>query len=398
MKKRLTVLIFAGAAAFFVHAQDRNGAAGMDAAGTNTVGVHTVTARRYELIAGSSGPDTEALQRELELRFDIYNRLFRFDPSSISLPLKVRLFRDKETYDGYVSARLGTPREGAVYLHYNQSERRELVIHLGSPEAARMIPAQAFLQYFRAFIPSPPAWMKEGFTVYFSTLAAETGTGELSYKENLAWLETVKSLGKIDLQRVLMADEGEPPPHLQPLSWSLVSFLLNSGSEDYFRSLTDSFMLLSPGAAAAENAEAVRKRLYLWASPEAVQEDYLAYLASRRTFAELIEAGQRSYAEGDPSAAESCFYEALEQRPNHYAPYYYLGLLAYEKQGYDTAEQYYRSALQYGADPALVQYALGLNAAAAGKKSEAAGFLEAAAAAAPERYRNRVRELLGRLK
>ncbi|MDR1374549.1 MAG: hypothetical protein LBJ24_06220 [Treponema sp.] len=393
MKKRLTALILAGAA-FFVHAQNQNG----DAAGIGAAGVHAAGGRRYELIADSSGPDTEALRRELELRFDIYNRLFRFDPSAASLPLRVRLFRDKEAYDGYVSARLGTSREGAVYLHYNQSERRELVVHQGSPGAARMIPAQTFLQYFRAFVPSPPSWMKEGFTVYFSTLSTDAETGELSYKENVAWLETVKRLERIDLQRVLMADEGEPPPDLQPLSWSLVSFLLNSGSEDYFRSLTDSFMLLSPGATAAENAEAVRKRLYLWASPEDVEEDYLSYLASRRTFAELIEAGRRFYAEGDPSEAESCFYDALEQRPDHYAPYYYLGLLAYEKQGYDTAERHYRSALQYGADPALVQYALGLNAAAAGKRDEAAGFLEAAAAAAPERYRNRVRELLGRLK
>ena len=62
------------------------------------------------------------------------------------------------------------------------------------------------------------------------------------------------------------------------------------------------------------------------------------------------------------------------------------------------AERYYQSAMQYGADPVLVQYALGLNAAAAGKKDEAVRFLEGAAAAAPERYRDRVRELLSRLR
>ncbi|MDR3276563.1 MAG: hypothetical protein LBT11_05055 [Treponema sp.] len=241
MKKRLGTLILAGALAFSLYAQNQSESA--------------APVRRYELIAGAAGDpgtDTEALRRELELRFDIFNRLFRFDPAGISLPLRVRLFRDQAAYDGYVSARLGGPREGAVYLHYNQSERRELVIHQGSPAAARMLPAQAFLQYLRAFIPSPPTWMKEGFTVYFTTLAVNAETGELSYEENVAWLETVKSLGKIELQRVLAADEGEPPQNLQPLSWSLVSFLLNSGSEGYFRSLTDSFMLLASGATAAE--------------------------------------------------------------------------------------------------------------------------------------------------
>jgi tetratricopeptide (TPR) repeat protein len=393
MKKRLAALILAGAAALALHAQ-------------NPAAADAAVPARYELIPGTgdsaavfpaAGNDEEILRRELERRFDIYNRLFRFDPARTALPLRVRFFRDQAAYDGYVSARLGLSREGAVYLHYNQRERRELVVHLGSPGAARMIPSQAFLQYFRAFVPSPPAWMKEGFAVYFATLTAGEG-GELSYEENTAWLETVKRLEGIDLEGVLMADLGEPPPQFQALSWSLVSFLLNSGSEDYFRSLTDSFMLLSPAAGAAENAAAVRNRLYLLASPAAVAEDYRAYLASRKTFAGLIEAGQGSYAAGDPQTAESFFLEALEQKPRHHAPYYYLGLLAYEKQRYDQAEQYYLSALRYGADAALVRYALGLSAAAAGKKSEAAAFLEAAATAAPERYRDRVQELLKRLR
>jgi tetratricopeptide (TPR) repeat protein len=87
----------------------------------------------------------------------------------------------------------------------------------------------------------------------------------------------------------------------------------------------------------------------------------------------------------------------MEQKPGHYAPYYYLGLLSYEEGSYDMAESYYLSAADRGADGALVSYALGVNAASAGRKKEAADYLRRAAAASPERYGDRTRDLLRRL-
>jgi tetratricopeptide (TPR) repeat protein len=263
-----------------------------------------------------------------------------------------------------------------------------------------MLAHQAFIQYFRAFIPNPPAWMRDGFAIYFNTLGFDGKSGELHYEENLAWLETVKNLGDRapSLQAVLLADSGGIPENFQSVSWALVSFLLNSGGENYFRALTETFMVLSPAASAAANGEAAMKRLSLWVDPETFTADYRAYLISRKTFAELIEAGQKAYGSKDPVSAELNFINALNLRPAHYAPYYYLGLLAYEERNYDMAEQYYRSALQYGADPALVRYALGLNAASAGRTVEAIDYLEQAAAASPERYRSRVESLIRRLR
>jgi tetratricopeptide (TPR) repeat protein len=88
----------------------------------------------------------------------------------------------------------------------------------------------------------------------------------------------------------------------------------------------------------------------------------------------------------------------MEQRPNHYAPYYYLGLIYYEEKSYDLAEEYYRSSLEYGADEALVSYALGLNAASAGRNIDAVSWLQKASAADPARYKSRADELIGRLR
>jgi hypothetical protein len=75
-----------------------------------------------------------------------------------------------------------------------------------------------------------------------------------------------------------------------------------------------------------------------------------------------------------------------------------LGLLAYENKNYDASDWYYHSALQFGADPGLVYYALGINAAAAGRNVDAISYLEQAGNVSPDRYRDRVNSIIIRLR
>lgn len=353
---------------------------------------------RYELHSDLSPIEADRLINELDSRFEVYNRLFRFDPGTLTSPLTLRAFTNKSAYDAYVSSRLGMRRDGAVYLHYAAPERCELIIHYGSSAAERLMPHQAFIQFFRAFIPNPPSWMREGFAIYFSTL--DYANGQLQYEENLAWLDTVKDWGPDapSLESLLLSDLGESIPSMrfQPASWALISFILNSSNDEYRRSLFESFMLLSPDASARENSLAVIRRYENWTDLEDFKSDYRNYLASRKTYAELLEEGREAYANKDRIRAEHIFMEALDMKPSHYAAYYYLGLLAYEQKAYDMAENHYRSALQNGADQALVYYALGLNAGAAGRNADARSYLQRASRENPERYRARVEELLPR--
>jgi hypothetical protein len=353
----------------------------------------------YHVISDGGAEDAARLLKEMELRFNVYNRLFRFDPAALESPMRVRAIRDKESYDRYVSARLGKTREGAVYLHYSQRDRRELVIHRGSPGEGQLLPHQAFIQFLRAFIPNPPAWIREGFAIYFSTLSFDPVKETLGYEENLAWLDTVKAMGDQipPLESILLAEKRGFPENFQPLAWSVVSFYLNNGAEETTRTLAEICVVLSPEASAAENAEAALKRISLGTGLDEPERDYRAYLESRKTFAELLRNGRDAYAAGDTLTAELSFLSALNQKPAHYAPYYYLGLLAYEGREFDRAETYYRSALEYGADGALVRFALGLNAASAGRRETAEAYLREAAAFSPERYRDRAEELIRRL-
>ncbi|MDR0599345.1 MAG: tetratricopeptide repeat protein [Treponema sp.] len=368
----------------------------------------------YEISGPEGGGDSTAA--EMEARFEAYNQVFRFDPSLLAGPLKVRVFTSQDEYDAYVSARLGGPRPGAVYLHYSDPGHRELVIHRGSAEADRLVPHQAFIQFLRGFIPQPPGWIREGFAIYFSSQTFDRETASLGQGENLDWLETAKKAAPVSPEAVFLADKNGPPPDFPALAWSLAAFFMaapaggtapappsagtapaGGAAPDYRRALTDAFMVLSPSAGAEENAQAVYRRITLIAREEDLSKDYNAYLGAKKTFPQLVTEGQAAYGAKNFSGAGDLFRQARELKKDHPLPYYYLGLLAYEGKDYTGAEALYQQARDRGADKALIQYALGVNAAAAGKTAEAVSLLKEAAAADPGKYKSRTEDLIKRL-
>jgi hypothetical protein len=358
----------------------------------------------YRILFEDGEADAALLLKELELRMDFYNRLFHFDKEGLPGPLQVRIIADAETYETYARSRLGQAPPGAVYIHYRQPEKRELVIHRGGDAEADMVAHQSFIQYLRAFVPNPPSWMRDGFAIIFSSLRFDPASETLAYEENLAWLDVVKKLGNgaAPPRLMLLADTEEYAndsiDNFKPQSWALASFFLNYDRENYFRVLTEMFMVLSPEASAAENSRAAAKRLTLLTDFETLAGDCQNYLDSRKSFSELIEAGQRAYGEGDWEGAEERFAQARSMRPDHAVPCYCLGLLAYGARDFARAEDLYTAALRNGADTALVHYALGLNALSAGRSADGIRWLEQAAAAEPDRFGEKAAGIINRLR
>ncbi|GHV81594.1 hypothetical protein AGMMS49991_01520 [Spirochaetia bacterium] len=354
----------------------------------------------YQVISDAGSSDAAAIVRELELRFNFYNRIFRYNTSALTSPLRVRAFHDRQSYDTYVSSQLGSTRPGAVYLHYDQSDRRELVIHRGSPGERENLPREAFIQFFRAFVANPPAWLREGFGVYFSTLRYSDILEELTYTENLTLLDTVRELGADapSLELVLLADTLGIPENFTSIAWSLVSFFLNNGKEEYFRTMAEIFMTLSNNFTARQNAELTAQRISLWIDISSLHADYNEYINARKTFIAQVKNGQEAYSAKDFVTAQICFSTAVNLRPDQYVPYYYLGLITYENRDHSTADSYYRMALERGANEDIVSYARGVNAMAAGRNADAIRYLENAARISPAIYRDRVAELLQRLR
>ena len=353
----------------------------------------------FEIRADLSEVSAEAVSRlalVMEGRFAEHNRIFRFDPARLPGPLVVSVFGDPDRYENHVASLTdGDVPPGAAYLHFARPEPRELAVRLGgwetgTPEA---LPFQAFIQFLRAFVPNPPAWMRDGFGAYFATLDFNT-EGEPVRRENLAWLDQVKSMAEIPTPDEIMraADSGESE-NFSGLAWSLVSFFLESGDGDYLRSLTESFMALSGSKSAGENAAAVADRVAMWHDMDALAADHAAFLKSRMSFSDLVDEGRRQYGNGMPDGAEAAFRAALEIRPDHHVPFYYLGLLAYNRGDTETAEIFYNRALELGADAAAVTYAIALNAATAGRLDEARGLLARSADMAPDRFGERAADL-----
>lgn len=377
-------------------------------------GMAQVSGQYYEVLSDGGTADAQLLARELDSRFLLYNKFFHFNMQKLGgIRLKVRSYKEQSAYDAYIGERLDKTSPGAVYLHYSQPERRELVIHRGSSDEGNMFPHQAFIQYLRAFISSPPSWLMDGFAIYFSTLKYEAlgpsspagaktaGSGGLVYEENLYWLEIIKSLGNKapSLEAVLLADnKGAYPDNFQGVSWALISFLKDSGKDDYLRFLYESFILMDHSLSAQDNSQILYNHIRTWTDVPTLDRDYKAYLLTRKTFMELVTEGQRAYNAKDTRNAETVFLQAVQQRPTSYVPYYYLGLLAYDSKNYVQAEQYYQYAQQYGGDPALITYALGINAVAVGDNSKAIKLLEQAKTLSPGHYTEQVDNLIKRLR
>jgi len=342
-----------------------------------------------------SQQEAQALALQMEGRFAAYNQVFRFNTGRLAMPLRVRVFRSRELYESYVGSRLaGEVPPGAVYLHFAQAELRELVIHLGYEGGS--LPFQAFIQFLRAFVPNPPVWIRDGFAVYFATLGFDGGGG-LTHRENLVWLDTLREMRGLSSPESIMRTVAPASVENFPgLAWSLVSFFLNSGNESYLRSLTDSFMLLSYANTAEENTVAVVNHIAMWNDMAAMATDHLNYLNSLISFFEEVAQGQAAYGASRAAEAGAAFRRALEIRRNHYLPWFYLGMLAYNAGDTETAERYYRTALGLGGDAATVMYAMAQNAATAGRTDEAVELLRQIAAIAPDRE-ERARTLIADL-
>ena len=367
-------------------------------------GNYTVVSDHYHVESQISQEDAILLSQELESRFAVYNTLFRFVPNGVKTNLRVTAFGNKESYDAYIQAKLGASYpDGALYIHYSQENLRELLINRGTDSEALLLPNQAFIQYLRAFVSYPPEWFNKGFALYYYTLtfdpvnaSSDTKTpGPLVFDENLSLLESVRTLiNSTSSLKTLFLDNAPS----SSLSWALVSFCLKSGNADYFRTLTESFIILDKDASTEANTEKVLERMLQYTNWDAFERDFKAYINSKKTFNELIEEGLASYNAHDFIRARNAFAAASGQQPAHYLPYYYLGLLSYDEKEFDKAKDYYEKSFDKseGSDSAIIALALGFNMAAAGRNSEAITWLQKASAKDPNqtvRINNIIRTL-----
>jgi hypothetical protein len=389
-------------------------AAAQDAAAPAADGAASPSARvpfgevatdHYVVLSELGQDRANELSRHLEALFGLYEGFFRYDPSSLKAKLNVREFKEKAGFDVYMNQIVGQSKDDFVYLHYPSPERSELLVFSkDEPDFSASLAHQGFVQFIKAFIPNPPLWIREGIAVCFESARWDDKAGKVDFPENLAWLETVKSLKDrsllLGLDKLLSIGQDEARAELDifyPQAWALVSFLQNSEEKAYNRLLWDSIAALRKDASLEENQDAVARIVDTWYGSEALGKAFAVYLTDRKTFPELVAMGVRKYADKAWTDASAAFEAAQSMNAESYVPEYYLGLVAYAQNQFDSADAHYKEALALGCDPAITNYALGVNAYAQNRLDDAKVFLQVARDSAPDRYGEKVDSLIAKI-
>jgi tetratricopeptide (TPR) repeat protein len=362
----------------------------------------------FQVLTDSSVRTSIEIARKLEAGLSLYNEFLHYDMGGLELPLQVRIFGDKRTYDSYLNRLISETRSDFVYISYNDPDRNELVGFQRDPEEFNAsLLHYGFIQFLSAYVPAAPLWIEEGLATYLEYSEYDPDTESFTWRANFAWLDALKKIlsrpeitEELTLQDLLLITKEQAQERIDvfyPTAWGLVHFLAQSPEREYNRILWESLDNLDAEATLEENSRRVLDHAFRWVELAGLQSAFESYIGSLKTFNDLVRQGVEQYGEDSFSAARSSFEEALTLRSDNYIPYYYLGLIAYQEKDFDVAGAFYQRAQQMGIDAALINYALGVNAFADRRYTQAKNYLLKAKELDSESYADKVDALLQRI-
>ncbi|HUI71813.1 MAG TPA: tetratricopeptide repeat protein [Spirochaetia bacterium] len=362
----------------------------------------------YRVISETSQSQAEELSRQMEAALTLYNSIFHFDLALLPAKLNVKIFKDLDSFNSYVSSVISQTRTDFVFIAWSDPARSELLCFPKERKAfTTSLLHQGAIQFLKGFVDNSPLWLREGVATYLDASQYDPDTSTFVFHPNLLWLDGLKA-----------GVSGESPQKLIPFtdllnftrdmaqanqvvfmeeSWGLVHFLLNSGQDGYARIMWDAISSLDPRASLEANSAKVRKRAFSWISDQKLRQDFDAFVLSLKTGNDLVHEGIDQYTKGDLASAEQTLTRAITLQPDASAGWYYLGLIAYSHKNYPKADDLYMKAFQLGANAATINYALGVNAFAAGRNPDAVKYLRFAKTADPATYGDKVDALLKRI-
>jgi hypothetical protein len=360
----------------------------------------------YRVSAETSQSQADEIARRMEAALRLANDIFHFDLGRLPAKMRVRLFRDEAAFNAYLKPIAAQTRTDFVFLAYPDPEKSELLCfpRAEKPFSASLI-HQAVVQLSRSYIENMPVWMREGVAAYLEASAWDAKTAAYLLRPNLAWLDPLRAAVRgetplIPLADMLMFTREMAQAKLDifyPEAWGLVHFLATSSDRAHNRILWDAISSLDATASLEQNSQAVRTRVFGWLGADRVFQDFTAYVQAMQSSTDLAREGADRYAKGDLAGAEASLLASVDLDPSGTAALYYLGLVAYGRKEYAKAEDWYLRAYEAGASAGLINYALGVNAFAAGMYDTSTKYLKLARDADPAAYAEKVEALLTRL-
>ena len=368
----------------------------------------TAETAHYRVFSEVSQTQAEDVSHRMEAALTLYNEVFHFDLAQLPAKFRVRVFKDLDSFNGYLNKILSQTRTDFVFIAWSDPERSELLAFpKDEPAFTASLLHQGCIQFIKGFVDNPPVWLREGVATYLDASVWDPASASFTFRQNLAWLEGLKSLvrgetpAKLisfpDLLTISRESAQSQMDIFAPESWGLVQFLLGSQDRSYSRALWDSVAALAPNTTLDDNSQRARKRGFSWVTDQRLMTDYKGFVLSMKTATDLVKDGIDQYAKGDLPGAETSLTRSLDLDSASGTAYYYLGLVAYAKKDYTHAEEMYLKAFQLGANAGIINYALGVNSFAAGKNGDAAKYLNFAKQADKVAYGDRVDALLKRI-
>jgi tetratricopeptide (TPR) repeat protein len=368
----------------------------------------TAETDHYRVFAETSQTQAEDVARRMEAALVLYNGIFHFDLTQLAAKFRVKVFRDLDSFNGYLDKVLSQKRTDFVFVAWSDPERSELLTFPKEDKAfTASLLHQGCIQFIKGFIDNPPVWLREGVATYLDGSLWDPAAGAFTAQPNLAWLDTLKSMIRGETPNALIPfadlltltrDQAQAQMDVfAPQSWGLVQFLLNATDRSYSRVMWDSIVALDPKATLDDNSQRALKRGFAWVKDPQLLQDFQAYMLSLKTAIDLVKDGIDLYTKGDMANAELSFTKSLALDPASATATYYLGLIEYSRKNYPGAEDQYTRALQLGANAGVINYALGVNSFAAGKNADATRYLTLAKQSDKATYGDRVDALLKRM-
>ncbi|HVP19284.1 MAG TPA: DUF1570 domain-containing protein [Spirochaetia bacterium] len=377
-------------------------------AGAQQPAQYTAETDHYRIVSETSQSQAEDLAREMEAALTLYNGLLHFDLSQLPARLNVKIFKDLDSFNAYVSSVIAQTRSDFVFIAWSDPAKSELLCFPKEQKAfTSSLLHQGAIQFLKGFIDNTPLWLREGIATYLDQSSYDPRTGSFTFRSNLLWLDGLKSSlrGETPDRPIPFTDllsftrdmaQAQQEVFMQE-SWGLVQFLAGSQQNEYNRILWDAISSLDPKASLEANSARVRKRAFSWVADQKLRDDFEKFTLAMKTANDLVREGVALYTRGDLAAAEQTLNGAVGLQPDASAGWYYLGLIAYARKDFGKADDLYMKAFQLGANAAVINYALGVNAFAAGRNADATKYLKFAKDADPATYGDKVDALQKRI-
>jgi hypothetical protein len=401
MKTLVKLLALAAVGLLFINADTTTGEATPVAAS-----IVQANSNHYRIFFEGSDADAQNFAVKMESCLELYNSVLHFDLAKLSVKLKVRMFADKSGFDTYLKSVIKDTRDDFVYIHYSDLGKCELVGFQKTVEADfyTALVHQGAVQFLKAYVANPPLWLQEGLAAYFEQAAFDAAKNKFQMPKDLVWLTTLKKMAKaegdqqlIGFDSFLTLDRTQAQAQLgafYPQSWGLIYYMLNGQDSNVNRLLWDSIAALDPALNLADNSTRVRDKAFGWYGIAKMEADFKAYYAGLKTLSDLVAEGVTYYTNNDLDKSRDSFIAARNRSADNYIPYYYLGLISYNKKDYANAETQYLKAMDLKAPEALINFAIGVNAYADNNYEKAATFLKNAKTQDAEKYGAKVDAIL----